>query len=729
MANGTARVLIAGLFAGCMVAILSVTFAALIFSGPLASHLSAGIVMMLLAGLVAGTGIALFSHVSPILAMADEDTTPVLALMLSLVIAAMPAAASDQAGFSTAVATIVITTVLTGAGLSALGLAGFGRFIQFLPHSVMGGYFSAVGWLLVLGGLQLTLAGASSTAGQSGWADQAALWTHWVPALAMALFLSAMQGRVSKPLLLPATVAIAIPAWFGLAWMTGLDLTGLAGQGYFLGPFAADTTGLAHPFQAIDPALVEWRAILENATGITTILLIAALSLMLSISGLGLAYRQDPEMNHELKVAGLSNLASGLAGGMVGIPSYSLSTLSSDMGSRDSRWPPLVGLLSSAVIVIAGLDFIGFVPRFVLGGILGWMGLSLLREWVVDGRHKFSPLEYLVIPIILVISILAGFLEGVMVGLVAAIILFVVKYSRTRVVRFTADGAQIMSNVDRAADDEAYLREHGQALFVVGLQGYLFFGTSHQVYEAFQRRLDREGSTSPDLLVLDFSQVTGLDASAALYFQQMARLRAAAGTSFVLSGLGDELRDRLETGGLTGTDSVNLVYMQDLDSALEWAENQILSGTLAAALDLGCFEQMSGFLDATQIQVLKGFLESRQVEAGEVLARQGEESQAMFFMETCAGSAWISTAQGDSHRVRQSMRGTVFGELGFYLGVQRTATVIADGAGLVYVLDLGSLERLQREQPEVAAGFHRYMANLLSERLMFTTKTLRALLM
>jgi SulP family sulfate permease len=70
----------------------------------------------------------------------------------------------------------------------------------------------------------------------------------------------------------------------------------------------------------------------------------------------------------------------------------------------------------------------------------------------------------------------------------------------------------------------------------------------------------------------------------------------------------------------------------------------------------------------------------------------------------------------------------VFGELGFYLGVPRTATVKADDAGLIYVLSLEALGRLEAEQPEVAAGFHRYMANLLSERLMFTTKTLRAVL-
>jgi SulP family sulfate permease len=208
----------------------------------------------------------------------------------------------------------------------------------------------------------------------------------------------------------------------------------------------------------------------------------------------------------------------------------------------------------------------------------------------------------------------------------------------------------------------------------------------------------------------------------------MIRLIDERQAEFVLCGLGDELRQRLEAGGFGQADREPR-YLPDLDRALEWAEQRILAGSAVEAIDLGCFEQMQDYLSAGQLSVLQSYLEERQVDAGELLARQGDESDELFFMETCAGSAYIDTAHGETHRVRQSARGTIFGELGFYLGIPRTATVRTDGPGTVFVLTREALERLQTEQPEIAAGFHYYMANLLSERLMFTTRTLRAVLM
>jgi SulP family sulfate permease len=413
---------------------------------------------------------------------------------------------------------------------------------------------------------------------------------------------------------------------------------------------------------------------------------------------------------------------------MVGLPSYSLSTLSVELGAPRIRWAPLAGLLFAAVILFLGLELVAYLPRAILAGILGYLGLALLKEWVLDGRQKFAPIEYLVIPIILLTSVLAGFLQGVFVGMVAAIVLFVIKYSRTRVVRFTASGAQIMSNVDRAADDEGFLREQGESLFVMGLQGYVFFGTSSQVYQALVDRIVDPGSRVPRFVVLDFTQVSGLDASAALSFEKMIRLVSDRDAEFVLCGLGDELRHRLEAGGF-GQAGREPRYLPDLDRALEWVEGQILAGSAVEAIDLGCFDQMQDYLSTGQLSMLRSYLEERQVNAGDILARQGDESDELFFMETCAGSAYIDTAHGETHRVRQSARGTIFGELGFYLGIPRTATVKTDGPGTVFVLTLDALERLQAEQPEIAAGFHHYMANLLSERLMFTTRTLQAVLM
>ena len=79
-------------------------------------------------------------------------------------------------------------------------------------------------------------------------------------------------------------------------------------------------------------------------------------------------------------------------------------------------------------------------------------------------------------------------------------------------------------------------------------------------------------------------------------------------------------------------------------------------------------------------------------------------------------------------RLRRTGAGTTLGELGFYLDLPRTASVVADKPGKAYRLSVASLARMESEQPQLAAALHRFMAYLLAERLVNTTQTLETLL-
>ena len=146
------QALVPGFFSGVLVVIMTVSFASLIFSGSLSVYIVQGISLAINSALIVGLGVTLFSRCKPVISMADEDTAPVFALLVSFVVTSMPVSSTPQEAFVTAIAAIVATTLISGAGLALLGFFRFGAFIQFLPHSVMGGYFSAVGWLLVVGG-------------------------------------------------------------------------------------------------------------------------------------------------------------------------------------------------------------------------------------------------------------------------------------------------------------------------------------------------------------------------------------------------------------------------------------------------------------------------------------------------------------------------------------------------------------------------------------------------
>ena len=100
----------------------------------------------------------------------------------------------------------------------------------------------------------------------------------------------------------------------------------------------------------------------------------------------------------------------------------------------------------------------------------------------------------------------------------------------------------------------------------------------------------------------------------------------------------------------------------------------------------------------------------------------------MFFLEQGDVSVYLQTPDAEPTRIRRTGPGTVLGKLGFYLATPRSASVIADGPGRAYRLTNASLSRMEREHPQLAAALHRFMADLLAERLLRTTHTLEGVL-
>jgi CRP-like cAMP-binding protein len=71
--------------------------------------------------------------------------------------------------------------------------------------------------------------------------------------------------------------------------------------------------------------------------------------------------------------------------------------------------------------------------------------------------------------------------------------------------------------------------------------------------------------------------------------------------------------------------------------------------------------------------------------------------------------------------------GTVVGEIAFYLGLPRSASVIGSERGRAYRLSRESLAKLRGKKPEMAARFHEYMARMLADKLLDTTRLLSVL--
>lgn len=719
-----------GLMVGALTIMASVSMAALVFVGGLSGHLGYGVKIALTTAVISGLVIALMSSCEVAISIPQDRTAPILAIMAAAITAAAPPGVGSDQVLLSIVTAIVATSLITGIFLLGLGLARAGELMRFLPYSVLGGYFAGAGWLLLLGGLRvMTDLDLASPADLSQLGD-AGLLMRWLPGLALALAITIASRFVSSG----TALTLILPAAAGLFFLTMLrddaTLETLARSGWLLDPLtggqASDTPWFSLP-QLL--AQGDWAVLLDQWANIGTVVVISAVSIMLTVSALESLSSRDFDINHELRVTGLANLATGLGGGMVGFHSLSISDLALRLGARN-RIAGIVAALMAAAALFFGTELLGYLPRLVVGGLLASMGITILDKWLIQSWRRLPRGEYLVVPLILLTIAGLGFIEGLILGLLAALIQFVLKYSRTTVVRYALSGTDARSTVERQLDDERFLSRQGAQVLALKLRGYLFFGTAAQLSGRVRTRVMDPSEARLRYLLLDFKGVYGIDSSAAHEFRRLRLLAGQQGFTIVLTAMTPELLGRLHAGKPSEDDEYVREF-KDLDHGLEWCESQMLDARRLVqpevpqtALQL-LARQLGDDVAATDFAA---YLSEVAFAPGDELIRQGAESRDLYFLEQGDVSVYIKPVTGETVRIRRTGPGTVLGELGFYLGTPRSASVVAENAGRAYRLTAASLQRMEKEHPALAAAMHRFIADLLAERLLRTTRTLEGVL-
>lgn len=699
--------LTAGLLVGLLSVAMSISFAALVYNGALAPFLGQGIVLAVFGSVVTALAVALFGSLPGAAAIGQDAPAVILGVMGANIVARLPGGTDPRQAFLTVVVASGLTALATGIAYLAVGTFRLANLVRFLPYPVVGGFLAGTGWLLLVGGLSVLthLPLGSRNLGEIG----AVPVGLWLPGVVLGALLVYATRRVQPYLALTGGLAAAAAVFFAVMLASGNSLRSWGASGLFLGPFPQ--AGTLPPFRYPELGHAHWGLVVGQAGAIGSVVVLALIALLLNTTGLELVGGRDADLDRELRVAGVGNVLAGLAGGLPGYHALSLSTLNHQVGTG-SRRSSLTAVAVLAAALVAGVAFLAFVPRLLVGGLLAYLGMGLLFEWVVQAYPKLPRGEYALVLVILATIGLVGFLQGVAVGVVAAVLLFVLDYSRAEVVRHALPGSAYPSRVHRDGKERAVLEEHGEELLVLELQGFLFFGTANGLVERVRRRLRIE----PPLrsLVLDFKHVTGLDVSGALSFAKLADLAGRSSCTLVLSDVPDGVRSLLARDGRL-LEAAHVRFAGDLDTGLEDCEEALLardpSESPKAAVTAD--EAADGAFLPPEF---RPYLERVTLEAGDTLVRQGERADAVYFLESGQLTARL---EGEDHPVRlETMRGgTVVGELAFYANGTRTATVKADRSSTVQRLSRGSLERMTSEAPEAAAALHELVARLMADRV------------
>jgi len=727
--------LTSGLVTGILVVILQISFAALIFSGDLSIHLSQGIGITLVGAFCVGLVIALTSSFRGSVACLQGSPAVVMALIASSIAAGMPASASPEDRLAAVVVAIGLTSLLTGLFFFGLGWFKLGSLVRFVPYPVSGGFLAGTGLLLVQKAMGVMTESPSDSSSLPRLFEGQVLVT-WLPGVGFAVVMLVIGRRYRHYLTMPLIVAFAVLTFYLVLALTGTSLNLAREQGFLLGPFPAGA--LWQPVNYVGLLQADWSLIFSQTAQIGTILLIGVVSLLLNASGLELIVQRDIDLNRELRATGIANLVSGFGGSPVGYLTLSLSVL----GHKLNPGGRFTGAIASGVCLLAaflGAGLLSYMPRPVVGGLLFFLGLSFLIEWVYDAWFKMVRSDYLIVLAILLVIAVKGFLDGVVFGLVIAVILFVIKYSSVDVVKQALSGVGATSNVDRPIEHRRILRTRGEEIFILRLQGYIFFGTAHNLYQrVWERAHDGQALR---YVVLDFARVTGLDSSGEICFSRMLQLVQSQGVMLAFAQVPPDLMRQLERTALMAEDPSLLRVFPDRDHAIEWCENQILSAEkqLHREEEKPLAEHLAEvFSEKAHVEKFMSYLERRAVKEESRLMRQGESSDGLYFIESGQLVAELEVQEESPEdsdglkemkaiRLRAMRAGTVVGEVSMYLGTTRTASVVASKPSVLYYLSAEALTQMERNDPELASAFHQFIARMLAERLSDNNRAIQAL--
>ena len=723
LSNQKFRAVLTDVFAGTICSILSIayclSYAALIFTGPLEHLLSYGVAVTFLSAAVGGSIVALRSSLPFAVAGPDSNISVVLAALVATVVQRVVADGGADLLKPTLVA-LCSATAITGLLLCVLGFTRAGRAIRFVPYPVIGGFLGATGWLMITGAIRVVANQRPALANIGGFLD-AAIAAKLAAGLIVAMTLFIALRRSKSPFVLPGVLLAAIAATYLFLFLTGSQLVAAQAEGWMFRP--QPMAGLISPWQPGALRGFSWTAVPALAGDLLAVMFVTIITLVLNTTGIEIATRTEANIERDLKVLGLANIATAALGGYVSCTSLSRSMLVR-MAGATSRISGLTVAAISAAVLVVDPGFLGYVPKYVLAGLLFYLGGGLVYQWIIRSSRQLLRLEYLSLIAIALLIINMGFIAGVLIGVVIGCATFALSASRVNAIKFSFDGSEYRSSLDRGAYEQSLLADHGREIQGMALQSYLFFGSANRLYQYVKALLVQQPNCR--FLIFDFRRVTGIDSSATQSFAQIKQAATDAGARIVLVNLTQELERAFRAARFISDD---ITVAPDLDRALESCENAILEAHRAHGSETRSLRAwLSEALGDPQLaDRLTEYCRRLEVRAGDIIARQGDAAAAMHFILEGRVGIIVDLPQGRSMRVRSLGRHTTVGEMGLITRSPRSATIQAEAASVLYELDSEAFERIKREHPALSQALLAYVVRVMAERLSFANRAIGVL--
>ncbi len=515
------------LFGGVTAAVIALPMA-LAFGVASGAGAEAGLYGAVLIGLFA----ALFGGTPTLI---SEPTGP-MTVVFTAVIATMMAANPEQG-----MAMAFTTVMLTGVFQLLFGLFRLGRYVTMMPYTVISGFMSGIGFILIIIQLPPLLGYASPAGGVLGSLNALPAFFADIHPGEAALGLLSLAILV----LMPKRLARIVPPQL-LALIVGTLLA------IFLLPTLFEETS----YRAIGslpsglPSLhvptfsaEKWQTIVINAL---VLALLGSIDALLTSVIADSLTRTQHNSDKELMGQGLGNLVSGLFGGLPGAG----ATMGTVVNIQSGAHTALSGITRAAIlaIVVFGASaLVEPIPKAVLAGIAIKVGIDIVDWDFLRRAHRVSLRGALIMYGVIAMTVFVDLITAVGLGLFVANVLTI-----RRLADLQAEGVRVLGLPggdeglicpNATSEEERILRDPSNGVVLLCLSGPLIFGAAKAVTRQ-QHELAEARS-----LIIDMTEVPHIGVTTSLAIEAVIREALAQGCRVYFAGLQAQARKRFESLG------------------------------------------------------------------------------------------------------------------------------------------------------------------------------------
>ena len=500
---------------GVTTAVVSLPLA-LAFGSASGAGLQAGLYGAILVGLFA----ALFGGTRSLI---SEPTGPMTLLMTAIVTRTV--AQYPEQGLAMAFTVVMIAGVVQ----IAFGALKLGRYVTYMPYSVISGFMSGIGVLLVISQLPRFFgAAAQGTSAIDIVASVPELirglsWRELVLASGALVLLIAYPRRWRR--FVPPQLAVLVLGTVAALLLFPSEVTVLG----------SIPVGLP---RIVLPVLNRTIAMELVIDGVVLGVLGCIDSLLTAMIADSLT-RDHHDSNRELIGQGIGNIVSGLLGGLPGAGATMGTVVNVQTGARS----PIAAIVRSVLLFAVAIGIAPLlrnVPFAVLSAITVKVGIDIF-DWSFLGRaHKVSRSATLIMWSVLILTVLVDLIVAVGIGVFVANILTIERLSNLPSTKVRAIG----TSGDRVvmSDEERRLLESagGRVLFF-HLSGPMIFGVGQAIY--------RESAAIGEktrALVVDLSEVSLLSTTVSLALENVIQDACQNGSIVYIAGAAEDTHDRLQ---------------------------------------------------------------------------------------------------------------------------------------------------------------------------------------